>query len=128
MFRFMKKAVVEDHEASYPDPIAVEAGDVISLSGAKDNWDGYEWLWAEGPDGKAGWVPDTILECHDGKTYAIRRYSAMELTCRKGEVLLAIEETHGWAWCRSDSGRQDWVPLRKLISLEGGEGAQPIST
>lgn len=123
----MKKAVVEDHEASYPDPIAVEAGQVIRPTRAKDNWDGYEWLWAEGPDGKSGWIPDTIVECRYGKTYAMRRYFAVELTCRKGEVLLTIEEIDGWAWCRSDGGRQGWVPLRKLTSLEGGEGAQPFS-
>lgn len=33
----MKKAVVEDHKATYLDPIAVKAGDMISLSEKTDN-------------------------------------------------------------------------------------------
>ncbi|NTG45262.1 SH3 domain-containing protein [Rhizobium rhizogenes] len=52
----MKKAVVEDHKATYLDPITVKAGDMISLSGKTDNWDGHTWLWADGPNGKAGWI------------------------------------------------------------------------
>ncbi|NTG32324.1 hypothetical protein G6L08_34860 [Agrobacterium rhizogenes] len=114
----MKKAIVEDHKATYLDPIAVKAGDMISLSGKTDNWDGHTWLWAEGLNGKAGWIPDSLVRSADRKTYAIRDYSAAELTCRKGEVLLVTEETHGWAWCRSDSGKQGWVPLRNLSSPE----------
>ena len=117
----MKKSVIEDHEATYPDPIAVKAGDMISLSGKTDNWDGHKWLWAEGPDGKAGWVPDSLVRSSDGVTHAVRQYSAAELTCRKGEVLLVTEETHGWAWCQSDTHKQGWVPLRKLSSPKSVE-------
>ncbi|PST27345.1 hypothetical protein C7U60_01595 [Mesorhizobium plurifarium] len=115
----MRKVVVKDHVASYPDPIAVKAGDTVYLSGKADNWDGHEWLWAIGPDRREGWVPGGIVGGRDGNgTYAIRDYSAAELTCRKGEVLLIVEETHGWAWCRSAGGKQGWVPLCKLVSPE----------
>jgi hypothetical protein len=108
------KVVVEDHNATYSDPIAVRAGDPIILSGAKDHWDGHLWLWAEGPDGRSGWVPDTIVEQINGKTCAARHYSAAELTCRKGEVVQVTEETHGWAWCCLETDQQGWVPLRNL--------------
>lgn len=113
----MKKSVIIDHTAIYPDPIAVAAGDVLILTGKSDQWDGHLWLWASGPDGRAGWVPDCLVVVTDGKPRAVRSYSAAELTCRQGETVTVIEVTHGWAWCRSDTGHQGWVPLRHLASL-----------
>lgn len=114
----MRKSVIEDHSATYPDPIVVRAGDLIVLSGKSDVWDGHRWLWATGPDGKAGWVPDSFVMSSQGTTRATRDYSAAELTCRKGAILTVSEETHGWAWCRSGSGQQGWVPLRNLSPQE----------
>ena len=114
----MRKRVIESHSATYLDAIAFRAGDPIVLSGKIDVWDGHRWLWATGPDGKAGWVPDSFVASGHGKTCAARDYSAAELTCRAGEILTASAEVHGWAWCRSDSGRQGWVPLRNLSPLE----------
>ncbi|TKT74822.1 hypothetical protein XW59_022920 [Aquamicrobium sp. LC103] len=112
------KTVIRDHAASYADPVVLNAGDPIRLTGEKEVWDGHAWLWAEGPDGKAGWVPDTIVQSSHGKLYARHDYSAMELTCFEGETLSIAMETHGWAWCRSADGRQGWVPLRNLAQRE----------
>lgn len=110
----MRVVAIEDHSASYTDPISVKLGDLITLTGKTDDWDGHIWLWAEGPDGKVGWVPDTIIENKNGRGSVCRDYSAMELGCSKGELLTVVEETHGWAWCRSPAGGEGWVPLRKL--------------
>jgi len=110
----MQVIAIEGHSATYADPISIKAGDPVTLSGKTDEWDGHIWLWAEGPDGKAGWVPDSIIENRDGQARADRDYSAAELTCIKGEILIAVEETHGWAWCRSSTGEEGWVPLRNL--------------
>ncbi|MCM2477807.1 hypothetical protein HGO38_30640 [Rhizobium sp. CG5] len=117
----MKRSVVKDHNATYPDPIAVKAGDIVTLSGRTDIWDGHTWLWAEGPDGKAGWVPDSLVSSSDGVMRALRQYHATELTCQKGDSLLVIEEAHGWAWCQSDNNKQGWVPLQNLSPAESCE-------
>lgn len=110
----MQVTVIEGHSATYADPIRFRAGDHLVLTGKADEWDGHTWLWAEGPDGKAGWVPDDIIENRNGQQHARRDYSAIELSCATGEHLIVIAETHGWAWCRSDTGKEGWVPLRNL--------------
>lgn len=114
----MQRRVTQCHSATYADPISVKAGDLILLTGKTDEWDGHAWLWAEGPDGKTGWVPDTIVESGDGQALANRDYSAIELTCVEGEILIVVEETHGWAWCRSSTGDEGWVPLRNLSTTD----------
>jgi|SRR5688572_25185369 len=111
----MQKIVARGHFASYPDPIAFKAGDELVVSDRSDSWDGYTWLWAQGPDGKSGSIPNDSVEIEDGRVLASRTYSAIELTCSIGEVLTVLEITHGRAWCRSPSGEQGcWVPLRNL--------------
>ncbi|OLP52098.1 SH3 domain-containing protein [Allorhizobium taibaishanense] len=117
----MKRSVIKDHKATYPDPIAFKAGDIVTLSGRTDIWDGHTWLWAQGPDGKVGWIPDSFLSSSDGTTRAVRQYQATELTCRKGDILLVIEEAHGWAWCKADNNQQGWVPLQNLSPIESGK-------
>jgi hypothetical protein len=93
----MQVIVIEGHSASYADPVSVNAGDPVILTGKADEWDGHTWLWAEGPDGKVGWMPDAIVENRGGRWHANRDYSAAELTCARNEILIVVEETHGWA-------------------------------
>ena len=105
--------VIESWTATYSDPITVSAGDPITLNGREDKWDGYTWLWAENQDGKEGWVPDCMVSKGDHPK-ATETYSAMELTCRKGQILTAERRLHGWIWCSDQNGKQGWVPERHL--------------
>lgn len=114
----MQKTALESHTASYADPIVVKAGDAMRLTGESERWDGHLWLWASGPDGRAGWVPDTLVADDADEPRAARGYSAIELSCKAGEVLEVMEETHGWAWCRSADGSEGWVPSRILRTVK----------
>ncbi|QDL92728.1 hypothetical protein FDP22_13610 [Paroceanicella profunda] len=109
-----RRIVIADHAAIYPDPVRVERGAVLVLDGREDIWDGHRWLWATDPEGRAGWVPDTLISPEDTPPRALRRYSALELTCRAGELLELVDATHGWGWCRSATGAEGWLPLRNL--------------
>ena len=115
-----KRIVTEAHVASYADPIAFKIGDPINLTGKSDNWNGHIWLWAVGPDGRSGWIPDTAIRLLEGQHIASYPYSAAELSCSAGEVLIVLEETHGWAWCQAANGVEGWVPLEKLSPEEVG--------
>ena len=108
--------VTADHDASYPDPIAFKADDVVVLTDRTDLWDGHRWVWARAADGREGWIPDDITEARDGRTVARTDYSATELTCRAGETLTGLWATHGWTWCRNGAGETCWVPTRNLES------------
>ncbi len=108
------RTVTADHQASYPDPISVRQGDVLQLTGEEYDWDGHLWLWAINTQGKTGWIPDTLVSRTAGGFFANKDYSAMELSCEAGQILESFETTHGWAWCRSLSGNEGWVPLKNL--------------
>ncbi|MCC5988794.1 MAG: hypothetical protein JJT95_14035 [Pararhodobacter sp.] len=110
----MRYKVNESWQASYDDPIRLRAGEAVVASGRQEHWDGYLWLWARAADGREGWVPDTLLDCATGDCRTRRDYSAVELTCRAGQVLEGGEEMHGWVWCRAADGQAGWVPRRHL--------------
>lgn len=107
--------VKADWQASYPDPIRFSAGEALCLTGRQEEWDGHLWLWARAPDGREGWVPDTIARRTAAGCIAGADYSAAELTCRSGERLTGESETHGWVFCRAPDGRTGWVPRRNLV-------------
>lgn len=108
-----RRIVRISHEASYADPISVEKGDPLLLSGREDLWDGHRWLWAAA-DGKEGWIPEILAVERGGDIVASQDYSARELTCAAGDALEVLRCSHGWAWCRDRSSREGWVPLRNL--------------
>ena len=108
------RTVLVAHEASYPDPIRVRAGDPVRLSGAAEIWDGHRWLWAAAADGREGWMPDDLVETAGGEAVAAADYSALELSCVPGERLACLAERHGWALCRNAAGGEGWVPARNL--------------
>ncbi|TQM90065.1 SH3 domain-containing protein [Roseinatronobacter monicus] len=112
----MKFKVTEDWTATYVDPIVLQAGDVLYLTGRKENWDGYIWLWAKSAGGLEGWIPDTIVRKANDGCAAAEDYNAAELTCQVGEIVTGEKETHGWVFCRSADGSAGWVPLKNLVS------------
>ena len=116
--------VIEDWIASYPDPIQVTAGQPITLDGRKDIWDGHTWLWAKNSDGKEGWIPDCIVSSKLPAT-ALETYTAIELTCHKGQSLIAEKVMHGWVFCKNDDGEKGWIPQRNLTSFKEAHARQP---
>ena len=114
--------VIKSYTSQYPDPIAFKEGDLLTLSGRTDNWNGHTWLWAVAmKDGREGWIPDSIaIEINDTQHRARVDYSARELTCRNGESLTVLDATHGWCWCENRHGQNGWVPKENLkITTQG---------
>lgn len=106
--------VIAGWKATFKDPITLKAKDVVLVNGKTDTWEGHLWVWARNNRGKEGWVPDTLIETIDGEHYAKDGFSAAELTCNVGEILVGLDETHGWILCRSKTGLEGWVPARNL--------------
>ena len=107
-----KLLVIGAYEAVYQNPIELRAGEFLWLSGKSDNWEGHVWLWAKSfEDGREGWVPDSlIVATASGRTTIRSDYSAVELSCRKGELVTRLDATHGWTLCQAESGEQGWIP------------------
>ncbi|WP_165216056.1 SH3 domain-containing protein [Affinirhizobium pseudoryzae] len=101
-------------QASYADPITVREGDVLTLTGRTDLWEGHLWLWARNPTGQEGWIPDRLV-AQDGETArAAFDYSAQELTCEAGAIVSGTWHLNGWIWCRRADGAEGWVPEKHL--------------
>jgi hypothetical protein len=135
-----RQVVVKEHTASHTDPIAVRAGDAVTVGRRDTTWP--EYVWCTGPDGREGWVPEAFLEPAgddgavepgtagggtvepgsgggDATLRRVRRdYDARELDVAPGDVVLAGEEAGGWYWCEAADGRRGWVPAECLAMLE----------
>ncbi len=109
--------VVEDWEATYQDPIVLKESEELWLTGKSENWDGYVWVWAKNQAGREGWIPDTLIKTVADRNYANSAFSALELTCHRGEELDAIDEMHGWVLCRAANGSEGWVPAKNLQEI-----------
>ncbi len=103
-------SATESRKASYADPIVVCAGEELILTGRDDNWKGHRWLWAIAPDGRQGWIPDGLVVTEGCRTRAGFDYSAVELSCSRGETLIAGDTINGWVWCTNSRGISGWVP------------------
>ncbi|MEM8550932.1 MAG: hypothetical protein AAGF45_01015 [Pseudomonadota bacterium] len=111
-----QRIVTRPHVPQYVDPIVVRAGTELKLNGEVDVWDGHRWLWAAAPDGREGWVPDTLPVSTPSGTVAAQDYSAVELAVSPGDEVTISAGTHGWSWCRCATG-EGWVPDRCLKAL-----------
>ncbi len=102
------------HAVQYPDPITMRKGDVLTLDGRRDNWQGHIWVWCIHADGKSGWVPDSFIDETGNTATARADYNAIELAVEAGETITVLQETNGWYWCENAGGRQGWVPTEKV--------------
>ena len=108
-----RRLVVKEYRAAYADPVAMRAGDRLTVGRRDATWPDY--VWCAGPDGREGWVPEAFLKpAAEGTARALRDYDARELDVAPGDVVLAGEEAGGWYWCEAADGRRGWVPAECL--------------
>ncbi|QBD79714.1 hypothetical protein EPA93_28550 [Ktedonosporobacter rubrisoli] len=112
-----KGRVTKAYERSAADPIAVRAGEEVTLNGREYNWDGWTWLWCTSKAGKSGWVPEAYLELNALRASVRVDYKAIELTLTEGEGLQVEKEESGWCWCVKQSGESGWVPSRNIVRI-----------
>lgn len=110
-----KVIAVSAHEPSYDDPIFVRIGDQLETFERDNAWPG--WIWCRHPDGRSGWVPESILQTNSTGALAFEDYSARELRLKVGEWVKLLKTESGWGWCRAASGEEGWVPLGALSSV-----------
>jgi SH3-like domain-containing protein len=103
----------ESYAVQYADPIQVAAGDAVTVDRRDDQF--TRWLWCRAEDGRAGWVPETILSAtQPGPATVTRAYSATEVPLAAGAMVDLLEQFDGFARVRRTDGREGWVPLAVL--------------
>lgn len=105
------------YSIQYADPIRVGAGAVVSVGRRDEEY--RHWLWCIAADGRAGWVPETILDSTaPGSATVLEAYSAVELPLEEGEEVQVLRQFDGFALGRSSGGSTGWFPLTFVEAIE----------
>ena len=118
-----RAAVARDYTAQYSDPIVIRMGDELALGERDTEYGG--WIWCTHPDGRSGWVPDSLLVIEGTVGRALRDYSAQELTARAGEVVEIGEAHAGWVWAIDSRGASGWLPVDHLATEPSAARSEP---
>lgn len=103
----------EAHEIPDRAPLQIEPGAVVSVGERDTTWPAFVFVTAAGG---SGWVPVRHLSADSGPATVLTPYDTAELPVEAGETVtvLSRDDESGWWWCRAQSGREGWVPLRIL--------------
>lgn len=112
-------SVTRSHQGTYHDSLEIHAGDPLEPGGCDPDWPG--WRWAKRSDGRAGWVPETLLHSIGSGYVAARDYSGRELSVTVGEKVGIVEECLGWVWVRQMDGKEGWIP-RDCLKVGSSKG------
>lgn len=102
------------HEIPNRAPLRLEAGQRVRVGERDTTWPEFVLVTAEHG---TGWVPARHLSTDEGEAEVVAAYDTQELPTTEGEILdvLGEDRVSGWLWCRSDSGRQGWVPIKTVV-------------
>jgi hypothetical protein len=110
-----KAVVIKIHKADNSQPLVVKRGEIIEGKEKKTDWEG--WLWCRTLHGIKGWIPKNYLQKYQNEPehYSVLRdYNARELTVNIGQSLLILDEESGWAYVKTASQEEGWIPLQNL--------------
>ena len=102
-----------NHHARYRNPLAVVAGEKVTLGIRDVDWP--EFIWATDPRGRSGWIHLSLLK----DDTVLRDYDARELEGNAGDSVRLIELIGGWWWAENEIGEKGWLPER-VLSIEPG--------
>jgi hypothetical protein len=101
------------YRCAYPDPLALERGDILRWERRESQWAG--WVWCTDAGGRGGWVPEAWLRLEpEGTATALRGYVAVELSVLAGDTVDVAFTESGWAWATDGTGHSGWLPLANL--------------
>jgi len=100
-----------DYDKPYDNPISVRKGDFVRpVTDGSMETDFMGWTWCIGPDGRAGWVPDSWCEAVEDGWRLLEDFSALEFSVRKGERLRLIFSESGFIFAETERGDRAWIP------------------
>ena len=103
--------VLADYEVNDPHPLILKGGTAVQILRNDQSWPG--WLWVEAGN-QAGWIPESFLEMSGTAATTGRDFNGRDLSARRQEVLLAIEEAPGWIFAENARKERGWFPLFNL--------------
>jgi len=112
----------------FPNPLELEQNDTVDIVLKDINnpiWKGWVFCMTAN---NYGYVPIQIIDSiGENKGLITERYSAKDISIKKGEKVIALKELNGLAWVKKESdGEEGWLPLDILteISIDNLESNQ----
>lgn len=102
----MKTRITQSYTKTYADPIRGKRGDELEIG--EPDADNPDWIWCIGPEGRAGWVHQSVIDRLNACLSA--DYDARELDVKAGEEVTMLQTLSSWAWCVNAQGVAGWVP------------------
>ncbi|MBA0053773.1 hypothetical protein E0L36_23800 [Streptomyces sp. AJS327] len=111
----IRVTAISAHQIPTRDPLRLTTGDEVHAGERSPEWPEFVFVTAKHG---AGWVPAEHLSAPSGAVTVKQEYDTTELPTTPGDVLEVLDEdpAGGWIWCRADSGREGWLPLRTVGS------------
>lgn len=112
----MKLRVVKAHKASFDYSVVFRKGDRVRVGREDPEMPG--WFWCEDREGVWSWVPEEYLDREGAEGTITHGYDTVELTVEEGDTLEYVTEVKFWTLCRTDDGREGWVPTENLKPMK----------
>jgi SH3-like domain-containing protein len=102
--------VLKPHAPEPGQPVQLNAGDPVRVGEESAAYPG--WVRITAPDGRQTWAPEGYVRGRLGRTgRMLVDYDATELDVKERDQVTVLLENKGWAWVRTDDGREGWIPL-----------------
>lgn len=105
-------AMVLKPHAPEGQPIQLIAGDPVRVGEESVPYPG--WVRITAPDGRGTWVPEGYVRGEGRAGRMLVDYDSTEVGVKERDQVTVLLENKGWAWVRTDDGREGWLPLEIL--------------
>jgi len=116
--RYLRARVKQGHVPPEGEEIHVYPGDPLRIGEESGEYPG--WLRCTTAAGRSSWIPDAYVRWRGPDGTVLTEYDSRELSARAGEFVALLREIAGWAWARTDDGREGWIPLEALEPVPPG--------
>jgi len=103
-------------KAYTPEPgsrVQLEAGDPVRVGEESAAYPG--WIRITAPNGSKTWAPAGYVRGEPGRPGRLLvDYDSTELTVQERDRVTVALEYKGWAWVRTDDGREGWLAMEVL--------------
>ncbi len=107
--------VTRNHDPEETPPLVMKRNDILHGERGRTEYSG--WILCEHPTGTTGWVPEHYLQEIDDSSSSfksLRDYSSYELPVQKGIRVEIMFTESAWAWVKTETDVEGWVPLENL--------------
>ena len=112
----MNCIAISSHKSSYPTPIRLEPGDIVTVGRRDQEYPG--WIWVITSAGNEGWAPESHIRIGSLETAVAKNaYTSRELDTQVGEYLSCKVELNGWLWVENVNGDSGWVPKTSVRAV-----------